>query len=153
MVPLQSLRAPETYLSINTVNHFNFMNKTLLGRLWAPIARWFTILEMRFHLDIFRQQGLVTFISCRPPKTGFFISTSTSEGVSSSNTSPEKRKTLATQLPSLSLDPQVQKKRKVLQDRLRIAWILRAGSRHCRSLEPNLRRVPETAIRMGQPHP
>lgn len=105
MVSLQSLRAPETYLSINTVNHFNFMNKTLLGRLWAPIARWFTILEMRFHLDIFRQQGLVTSISCRPPKTGFFISTSTSEGASSSNTSPEKRKTFATQLPSLPLDP------------------------------------------------
>ena len=70
------------------------MNKTLLGRLWAPIARWFTILEMRFHLDIFRQQGLVTSISCRPPKTGFSISTSTSEGASSSSTSPEKRKKL-----------------------------------------------------------
>ena len=34
------------------------MNRTLLGKLWQPIAKWFTILEMRFHLDIFRQQGL-----------------------------------------------------------------------------------------------
>jgi hypothetical protein len=34
------------------------MNRTLLGKIWAPIARLFTILEMRFHLDIFRQQGL-----------------------------------------------------------------------------------------------
>lgn len=34
------------------------MNRTLLGRLWAPIAKWFTILEMRLHIDIFRQQGL-----------------------------------------------------------------------------------------------
>ena len=92
MVPLQPLRASATYHSINPVNHFNFMNKTLLGRLWSPIAKWFTIIEMRFHLDIFRQQGLVTHISCRPLKIGFFISTSTSEEVCCLSILPEKRK-------------------------------------------------------------
>ncbi len=57
----------------------------------APIAKWFTILEMKLHLDIFQQQGLVTLSSHRLLKIDFFTSISTSEETSSSNTLQEKR--------------------------------------------------------------
>jgi hypothetical protein len=72
------------------------MNKTLLGRLWAPIAKWFTIIEMRFHLDIFRQQGLVKLKSHRPQRTVSSTSTSTSEEAFFSSTSPVRRTACAT---------------------------------------------------------
>lgn len=41
------------------MNHWNFMNNTILGKLWGPIAKWFAIFEMRFQVSTFRQQGLV----------------------------------------------------------------------------------------------
>jgi hypothetical protein len=35
------------------------MTKSLFGRLMAPLAKLFNQIEMRFHIDIFQQQGLV----------------------------------------------------------------------------------------------
>jgi hypothetical protein len=45
------------------------MNNTLLGKLFAPIVKWFAIFEMRFQVSTFRQQGLVPLHLRRHQKT------------------------------------------------------------------------------------
>lgn len=129
MVLLQPLRAPPTYAFQDLVNHYRFMKTTLVGRIMAPIAKWFNILEMRFQLDTFQQQGLVTLTQPRPPRTGSSTSTSTCEGTSSSNTWPVRGTSLPTQSPPLPLDPQGPQEGTLLQSRLRSSRLLRPRAR------------------------
>ena len=44
------------------------MNTTILGFLWRPIVKLFTMVQTKLHLDIFKQQGLVPPPTRRPPK-------------------------------------------------------------------------------------
>ena len=139
----------DVQISSYSVNHFNFMNKTLIGRLWAPIAKWFTILEMRLHLDIFRQQGLVMYFLFRLLKTDFSTLISIWEEMYYSNTLPDKRKIVFIKPSPLSLDPKNKKKRKILQNWLCNSWIFRPWALQGWSIHSNICWIPQTSILMG----
>ena len=44
MVLFQPILTSQMYLLSHLVNHFNFLNRTLLGKIWAPLANWFNML-------------------------------------------------------------------------------------------------------------
>lgn len=84
------------------------------------------MIEMRLHIDIFAQQGLVKMIKIRLLRTDSCIWTSISEEVFSSSTSPDRGITETIQFASLPLDSQSPQKRKMGKSRFRSTGIFRA---------------------------
>jgi len=82
------------------------MRHTLLGKIMAPFAKFFTMMEMRLHINIFAQQGLVKMIKIRLLRIDCCIWTNILEEVFSSNTLLDRRITKTIQFASLSLDSQ-----------------------------------------------